>query len=338
MSEIAEKPTTIIRKHLARIIPYIDHSIPNMGLSKENMVVFDNVRQGEQLTCLMENGIKRHLTGLDEYAPEVLNILDPEKKAAVITSIRTKVIKLEQMLAANSQLKIDDEKFWEKVQIIRRDNHKLWDNIFIEMGNEPVFLDPETSEGLIRITAIEAGGFSLIAKSYEDARNSATPPKFYLDKEIETVTNKNEIKKIKNRALVALQKMMDKDPKRLMYVAKNIDNNSAQYRYNTSHETIYNNLDEFISGNSQEKSAKKAATLFLSVVEQPLEDLKVKAVIADANFYKFLEPRGDGMIYHRTTGSMIGRNFSDCVEYLKNTLNVKIWEKLLAEVEEQWKL
>jgi hypothetical protein len=35
----------------------------------------------------------------------------------------------------------------------------------------------------------------MIAKSYEDARSKAVPPKFYLDKEEETVMVRTEYKK-----------------------------------------------------------------------------------------------------------------------------------------------
>ena len=49
-----------------------------------------------------------------------------------------------------------------------------------------------------------------IAKSYEDARSKAVPPKFYLDKEEETVMVRTEYKKLRNKALSELQKLYDK--------------------------------------------------------------------------------------------------------------------------------
>jgi hypothetical protein len=65
---------------------------------------------------------------------------------------------------------------------MKPDNSKFWDKISLRCGNDPVFLDPEKDPyDLIKLHAINAGGFSIVAKSLRDAREANNPPKFYLD-------------------------------------------------------------------------------------------------------------------------------------------------------------
>jgi hypothetical protein len=287
----------VIRKKIAKILPYIDGTSENMGLTKYNMVLFDGADQKEQLTCLERNGQKVYITGLNEFAPEVQNIQNKEDKEAVIKDIRTKVAYIEQTLNSKT-VKIEDENFWEKIEIAHPKNSDLWDSVFVQPKNEPVFLNEENPMDLIVICAIEAGGFSMVAKSWEDARTSARPPKFFLDRATDTSVSKNEVKKIKNAALATLNELFNKDQKKLFYVIKNIDNNSFSYTKNTSPDVIYDYLDSYITGQGVERSAKKAAEYFSSVCEQSREDLLVKAVIADASFRKLIQHRADGMLYH----------------------------------------
>ena len=75
---------------------------------------------------------------------------------------------------------------------------------------------------------------------------------------------------------------------------------------------------------------------FLKTVELDMETLKLKSLVKDASFYKILSPRADGMIYHTPTSTMMGRNASEIVEYLKNPLNENILVELLASVEVYW--
>lgn len=326
----------VIKKTILKILPYIDANTDNMGLTKHKMVLHDGANHLEQLTCLEVNGTRRYLTGLNEFAPEIELLADEDKKHALITEIRKNVIFLEKALGANV-VAIDDEKFWEKVKTVHPSNHAFWDNVFISPSNEPVFLDPTKPDDLIKICAIKAGGFSIVAKSFEDARMAATPPKFYLDEATDTAVSKNEETKLKNKAVTALQNLDEKDHKKMFYVVKNIDNNSAQYKNGTSMEIIYNNLNAFITGNGSEVSVKKAAQRFLNICKLPLDDLKINAVVSDANFYRYIVQKGDGLLYHNQTNSMVGRNAVECLEYFKNTLNSKIWDAVRTEVEAHWK-
>lgn len=319
------------------IKPFFDPNVDNLGLQNYGLALFDGVFHEEQLACIDLNGTRRYLTGLNPYAPEIKR-LPPEQKEAKIIEINRIVAQLEAELNANV-LNPDDPDFWNKVKLLRPDNHEFWEKITIRCGNQEVPLDPEKNPfDLIKLCAIEAGGFSIVAKSFEDARSRPTPPKFYLDKSIDTVATKTEVKKLKNRALSELDSLFKSKHKKLFYVAKVVDGNSVQYKKSTPNDVIYDNMDTFINGNGVEKSIKRAAETFLNAAEQDIETLKIRAIVKDASFYQFISTKSDGMIYHMPTQSMMGRNVSECVEYLKNPLNDKVLGQLLEKVEEQWKM
>jgi hypothetical protein len=183
---------------------------------------------------------------------------------------------------------------------------------------------------------IEAGGFSIVGRSYEEARSRAVAPKFYLDKTIDTVSTKTEVKKLKNKALSELQKLYDKNTNKLLYVAKVIDANSVQYKKSTPNDIVYDNMDRYINGEGVEKNLKRAATSFLDVCALDMETLKLKSIIRDATFYKMIATKPDGFIYHMESSAMMGRNPSDCVEFLRNPLNENVLITLTKAVEKFW--
>lgn len=317
------------------IKPYFDERISNMGLEKYGMSLYEGVKHIEQLACLEFNGIKRYVTGLNEFAPDVKNIPDPDTKAAVIKEIRNVVAELERELAANV-LDVEDKDFWAKVKLLRPDNDEFWSKIELKCGNDPVFLDPKDPYDLVKMYAINANGFSIVAKSYEDARSRMPAPKFYLDKHVETVSTKTETKKLRNKALSELQKLFDKNTNKLWYVAKVVDSASAQYKKNTPNDIVYDNMDSYINGEGSEKSANRAAQQFLDTCDFSMETLKIKSLVKDATYYKFIVAKADGFIYHKDKNVLLGRNQPDVVEYLANPLNEEILVDLTKKVEKYW--
>jgi len=314
---------------------YFDSSASNMGLEKYGMALYDGVYHEEQLACIENNGVKRYLTGLNEFAPEV-KLLPPEQREAKVKDIRKVVAQLEKDLATNI-LDVDDKEFWNKVKLLRPDNDTFWNKIAIRCGNQPLYLTPEKDPyDLIKLYAIEAGGFAIVAKSYEEARARAVPPKFYLDKYQETVSTTNEYKKLKNKAISEMDTMFSKNINKLLYVAKVVDTNSPQYRKSTPHDIIYDKMDRFISGEGSETNKKRAAHQFIDTCQLDIETLKLRALIKDATFYKFIATKGDGFIYHMESNTLIGRNPSDVLEYLKNPLNEQILSQLLKVIDKYW--
>ncbi len=331
---MVELPT--VKSGNISIKPYFEPEKSNLGLEKYGLSLFDGVFHEEQLACLEQNGIKRYITGLNEFAPDIKNLKDPDLREAKITEIRNVVAKLESELAANIIDPADPE-FWNKVKLLKPNNDEFWNRITIRCGNEPVFLDPAKDPyDLIKLYGIEAGGFSIVARSYEDARSRAVAPKFYLDKTVDTVSTKTEVKKLKNKALSELQKLYDKNANKLLYVAKVVDANSVQYKKSTPNDIIYDNMDKFINGEGVESNLKRAAASFLDTAALDMETLKLKAIIRDATFYKMIATKTDGFIYHIESSAMMGRTPSDCVEFLRNPLNESILISLTKSVEKFW--
>ncbi len=310
----------------------------NMGLENYGFVLFPGTAQEEQLACLEQNGVMRFITGLDEYAPEVQNIADPEMRASVIYNIRVIVADLEKRLATNI-INIEDPEFWNKVKKLKPDNFEFWSGISLRCSNEPLWLNPQKDPfDLIKLMAIEAGGFDIIAKSYEDAVTKSRPPKFYLDKEVDTVAVRTEYKKLRNKATGLLDDLMYKNPKKFMYVAKVVDINSTRYKYATPIDTIYDLMDEYIQGNNPlEKNKTRAAKTFIEACELDMATLKLKAMVKDAAFYKIIQLKVDGRLYHMATNMMLGGNVSDVVLYLKNPVNEDVLKAITLEVEAYWK-
>lgn len=317
------------------IRPYFDALVDNMGLQKYGLSLFDGAFHEEQLACLEINGIKRYLTGLNEFSPEVKE-LPAEEQEAKVKQIRAIVSQLEKELAANIVDPADKE-FWNKLKLLKPDNFDFWDKIKIRCGNEPVYLEPDKDPyDLIRLYAIEAGGFSIVAKSLEEARRMPTPPKFYLDRLEETASIQTEVKKLRNKALAELQKLFDKNQNKLFYVAKVLDPNSAQYKKSTPNDIIYDNMDKYINGELVDKDKRKTGQRFLDAVNLDMETLKIRAMVKDSTYYKFIAAKADGFIYHMETTTMMGRTPSDVAEYLKNPLNEEILINLTKKCEKYW--
>jgi hypothetical protein len=331
---IVEKYQQNKRSSIA-IRPFFEQNASNMGLEQYGLSLFDGAYHEEQLACLEIKGIKRYVTGLNEYAPEIKN-LDPEEQDSKIKQIRMIVSQLEKELASNI-VDPKDSEFWNKVKLLRPDNGDFWDRVKVVCGNEPVFLEPDKDPyDLIRLLAIEAGGFSIVAKSFDDARKMSVPPKFYLDKLENTVSTKTEVKKIRNKALAELQKLFDKNTNKLFYVAKVVDINSSQYKKSTPNDVLYDNMDKYINGESVDKDKKRTAEKFNEVANLDMETLKLRAMVKDATFYKILSARADGFIYHMETVTMLGKTPSDVVEYLKNPLNEQILLSIQSKIETYW--
>jgi hypothetical protein len=316
--------------------PYFDPNVSNLGLEKYGISLYDGVFHEEQLACIERNGIKRYLTGLNEFAPEVKLIADSEAREAKIKEIRSTVAQLERELAANIVDPADPE-FWNKVKLLRHDNDEFWNQITMRCGNDPISLDPAKDPyDLIKLYAIEANGFAMIAPSFEAARTRNFSPKFYLDKYVDTASTKTEVKKLKNKALSELDKMFNKNQNKLFYVAKVVDGNSVQYKKKTPNDIIYDNMDRFINGDGIEKNLKRAAETFLNAVELDMETLKIKAMVKDATFYKIISAKPDGFIYHTDTATQMGRNAAECIEFLKNPLQESVLLDITKKLEKNW--
>ena len=323
-----------VKKTAIAVRPFFDNSVSNMGLENYGLSLYDGVKHFEQLACLEQNGVIRYLTGLNEFAPEI-KLITLEHKEAKVKEIRTAVAELERELAANV-IELDDPQFWNKVTLLTPNNKEFWNRIHISCGNDPVFLDPNDPYDRIKLYAIEAGGFSIVAKSFDDARSRAVPPKFYLDKQEQTVIARTEYKKMRNKALAELQKLFDKNSTKLFYIAKVVDGNSTQYRKSTPNDVMYENMDLYINGEGVESNKERSAKTFLEATAMDMETLKIKSIVRDSIFFKYIINKADGYIYHVKSSAMLGRNVSDVIEYLKNPLNEDVLGDLNKACEKFW--
>lgn len=309
----------------------------NMGLTNFGMVMFEGAMHEEPVACKDINGVITYITGLNESAPSVQNIADPKVRLATIKEIRESVADLEFKLTSN---RVNPETknldFWKEIKLLHPSNSDFWEKIIIRIDNKGLNLDLTDPNDVIRYHVIKAGGFSLVAPSLQTAVNSDMKPKFYLDEAGETAAAKVSVKKIRNKALGLLDDMINTKVTKLMYVAKTLDSDSVQYRKSTPNDVIYDNMDEYINGKGTEKNSKRAAQRFIDVAELEQSEVMIRAIIKDATFYRELALRPDGMIYHMSSNTPIGKNVEDVVQYLKNPLHEDVASKIQRVVEDYW--
>lgn len=326
------------------IRPYIPETAPieDIGLWEHGEVLMPGSKQVDQIACLENaNGVKRYITGLNELAPEVQRLEEKERKAKIL-QIRKDIIHLERVLAANSinekkYLDAPTDEFMEKVQIVRPDNHEFWDSrtLYLQLSNTSIFLDIENPYDYIKLRAIEAGGYDLVAPSYSDAKKKGKY-KWHLDRFEQTVADKVVLSKVKNKAIAILQSLSDNDSEKLRYVLKALLVDCSGYKPSTPNDALYEDADAYINGRGEERTIKRAAQQFIDMADKKIEDLKLLAIVKDANIYNFLITKGDGKIYHAKSNSMLGANTQEVVEYLKNPLNEKVLDDIQTVVEAEW--
>jgi len=332
---IVEKYEQAKKNSTVAIRPFFNSDLENMGLETYGLSLHDGVFHEESLACLEMNGVKRYLTGLNEFDPKV-KMLPPAEKKAKIAEIRKVVSELEAELAANV-VDVKDKDFWNKLTVMKPDNSKFWDKISLRCGNDPVFLDPDVDPyDKIKLHAIHAGGFSIVAKSLRAAKAATPSPKFYLDSIEETMSTRTELSKVRNRALVNLQTLFDSNNTKLRYVAKIVDVDSVQYTKSCANDVIYENMDMYINGEGCESNKKRAASQFLDVSKLEMEDLKLRALIKDALYYRFLTTKASGWIEPLDSGIRLGKRPAECLEFLKNPDNEELLLSLLNKVEPYW--
>lgn len=316
------------------IRPYVTGK-PNMGLEKYKQVLFEGAEQKHPIWAKEDipgSGKVRYITGLDEFAPE-LEKFSPDVKKAKVKQIREKVSKLEAVISG-VEIKVDDKNFWDKVKALHPHNSELWDKIRVTVSNNPNYLDPTEMTDLIIISAIEAGGVQDIAPSLEAAKKSGTY-KFYLDKSDETAKMEATLAIVEDEARGILVDLYKNDKNKLFYISKVLDQNSVQYTKRTSSDIMYTNMRSYIEGKTSDRFKKDSAKYFISIAEEDLGSLKLRALVKDASYTGHLLFR-NGQIYEVGTDISLGSDPSEAVEFLKNPLNDAILAKLLDPIEEIW--
>jgi len=138
---------TIVEKYQQRknktiaIRPYFNPSKQNMGLENYNMSLHDGVYHEETLACLEMNGVKRYVTGLNEFAPEIKSLPSDEREAKV-KQIRKAVSDLEKELNSNV-VDPEDKDFWNQLS-----NEELKHEAILRSIQNTIALSGDFTSGL----------------------------------------------------------------------------------------------------------------------------------------------------------------------------------------------
>jgi hypothetical protein len=95
-------------------------------------------------------------------------------------------------------------------------------------------------------------------------------------------------------------------------------------------------MDIYINGDGAESNKERAAKSFIETASMDMETLKIKSIVRDSVFFKYIINKADGYIYHVKSNALLGRNVSDVVEFLKNPLNEDILKDLNTATEKYW--
>ena len=123
---------------------------------------------------------------------------------------------------------------------------------------------------------------------------------------------------------------------KLIYVAKVVDSDSVQYTKNTPNDVMYENMDEYINGRGAESNKKRAAQQFLDVSKLDMEELKIRSLIKDGLYYRFITTKAGGWIEPIDSGIRMGKRPSEVLDFLKDPNNEESLLSLMDKVDPYW--
>lgn len=321
---------------------YVNPNAENMGLEQYGLSMFEGVSQIEPLGFIEKNGVRRYLTGLNEDAPEVLQLPDAEREA-LRKDIRDTAAKVHKMLVGGDPIdsSTKNKNFWKECALLAPSNDKFWgpdkpypEGFTLELDSSGRYLDMNNPTDILLERAIKAGGYRcLIAPSLEDAQRMSSPPKFYLDKLETTAVTNTELRKVVNKAKSKLDELRDSNIEKLVIIARNFDPDCTQYKKSTPADIVYLNMDRGIDGELWEKNKRKAAQKFLDLCVMPADELHIRAIINIASKYRFIDAKSDGFIYYMEHGTVLGRNIEEALQFLRNPVHEDILNRLQIKVD-----
>jgi len=337
------------------IKPYVGQSI-NTGLKEYNMVVHDNIKHTDCVICISDGRTKTYKTGLNENTAEV-QTLHGDEKIAKIKSIRQLVARAEREIAGNFNVDPDEDgiennkEFWKNVTMFKSvipdvfDNKGVrqltyWDEFVIVMSNEGIILNENNVKHLLMISVIEAGGFSLIADSFETARaDSRGIYKFYLDKRQDTSDVKIVDKKIRDKAGAKLFAISENDSNKLFYITKLISVDSMFFKTGknaTPTSVFYEECSNFIEGLTPKQRVQTLACQeFISYADMTIDKLKARVALQDGMALNYIMLK-ENELWHVQTSTILGKNYEDAIAYLTNPANVKLHDTLIKQCTAEW--
>lgn len=295
------------------IEPYFDPEVPNMGYEKYGF----STAPGSELTeFISKDANGRYITGLDVDTPAVMNIEDPELKAAVEQEIKEVVERLERVFGKGA---------------LDARNENTWSNFSIKLGYTGKSLDRGTPQDELLYYAIKAGGFQAVAPSLEKATQGDY--KFYL-KHLEKDSGiKIEKSKLVRKAGGILVDLFEEDAHKLLLVAKVVLAPNNEFHEKTPISIIYDKLDQFIDGKIVKDNKKATVKQFLDAAARDIESLTIEALVRDALYFNFITREADGYFYNKQTEVRLGKNEKEVIKYISAPVNQLEFENLKNRVE-----
>lgn len=363
--KFALEPSIAVKHSSVSIRPFVSGRA-NFGLERYNMVVADGVKHRCPVTVIGTGRIKEYITGLNEQSIEMKKLAemartDKEKKEeyeAAVKEIRTIVARAEREIGGNhkitpeetdiARIDITDSTFWERVETFKsvvpdKFNEQgqriptYWDDLSMELDNHGFVLNEGNIHDLVLVKIAEAGGFSLIARSYEEAVESPNC-KFYINKRAKAAGIKVGGKKLRDKAGQELLKL-EKDASKMFYVTKLVSIDSLYYKAGgntTPTDILYDDCSRFIEGEGSVKNKEEACNKFISYCKMDMEELRLRCMVQDGTANRYLAYKPDGSIYYLKTSTPIGKTVADCLVFLKDPLNQDIYKMLKDQVEKDW--
>lgn len=329
---------------------------PNMGLKEYNMAVHDNIKHTDCVMCTADGQTKTYKTGLNEQDFSITS-LDKEEKEAKIKSIRMLVARAENTIAGNYDVNPEDpdiatdKDFWRKVKMFKSVvpdvfNNKgvriktYWDDFNIVLSNDGIILNENDVKHQLMAHVIEAGGFTSIAPDYESAAsNSRGRYKFYLDKRQDTSAIKVTDRLLRDKAGMKLVAMLEEDANKLFYITKLVTTESLYFKTGknqTPNNFLYDECCNFVDGLTERQRNKTlACEEFLKLAAMKLSELKAMAVIHDAEALSYIVTK-DGKLYHVATGTILGKNMEEAVQFMTAIANETVSRKITDSVLKEW--
>ena len=95
-------------------------------------------------------------------------------------------------------------------------------------------------------------------------------------------------------------------------------------------------MDNYINGLGSESNKKRAAQQFLDVSKLDMEELKIRALIKDGLYYRFITTKAGGWIEPIDSGIRLGKRPAECLEFLKDPKNEESLLSLMDKVDPYW--
>lgn len=322
----------------AVIRPYVKKDVFNLGLEEQGQVVFPGTFHVEYLTEIeIANGAYIYKTGLDENAPEVLQITDLEKREEKRLEIRKEVMRLERMLFNNYDINendlTDSDKFWKKVKQLHPSNSGFWRDIKIErLSNEETFLDVKNNphDALI-FHCIMGNGFQSIARSYSEAEMAPNIKKFYIEYEDEKLVVDSAAKRYINRARALLTELDDsKDTFKMYCMIRALTTKYMNITPDTKQEKLYYILDLYLSGEVERSSLYDLAHSFIAAYKRDIKELSVYAIVNTLiSTNKIIYDTMNNSYFSIDLDMKLGNSKEDVIKFLLSSENRPHLKKLV---------